>query len=120
MRKKQQPRRIWSPQDGLDPRELSARGVEVWVPSFLGKGMLVSNLGAVWDLRGRVVKPHRNKQTGFLTVSIRHTSPVYVHLLVLASFSMEAGEGRRVRHLNGQKRDNRLCNLGWKPPRAAS
>lgn len=36
-----------------------------------------------------------------------------VHSLVLSTFQCERPEGLQVRHLNGNKKDNRLDNLKW-------
>jgi hypothetical protein len=40
----------------------------------------------------------------------------FVHVLVLETFFSPRPEGLQCRHLNGNKRDNRLVNLDWGTP----
>jgi DNA-binding CsgD family transcriptional regulator len=109
--------RLYSPQDGTSPRLLSEQGVEVWTPALVGAGMFVSNLGRV----ATQAKPRRlqhNTVTGYVTVFVRGSGHAYVHWLVLCSF--EGQQRGRVRRLNKDKADNRLCNLAWSATRILS
>lgn len=84
----------------------------------------VSNLGRVRSLprengyrpvKGRVLKPGHHGP-GYKSVvlsggGIRHSA--LIHQLVMRAFVGEPEEGQEVRHLNGQRDDNRLENLAW-------
>lgn len=64
--------------------------------------------------------PHELKQKdngrGYLTVQLRHgfnKKYSYVHRLVLMAWYGEPAPGQDTRHLNGNRKDNRLSNLSW-------
>ena len=68
--------------------------------------------------RGRVLKARPTKG-GYLLVALSYGTKrraIYVHHLVLLAFvgPRPPAEGRsEIRHLNGDKRDNRLTNLAY-------
>lgn len=53
---------------------------------------------------------------GYWKVSTIHRDE-YVHRLVLATFKGKQPEGNQCRHLNGNRKDNRVENLEWGTPR---
>lgn len=79
----------------------------------------VSDTGEVYGVRGNLLKPYQNKQTGYLMVGVHYggggTKPKLrtVHSLVLEAFAGPRPEGQEVRHLNGVRTDNRLENLAY-------
>ncbi len=53
---------------------------------------------------------------GYNTVSLRKNKKSYkkfVHRLVLEAFAGDCPDGQQCRHLNGNRKDNRLENLKW-------
>lgn len=53
---------------------------------------------------------------GYLTVQLCHGGRIYlkrVHVLVLTTFVGPCPDGMQSRHLDGDKRNNRLSNLAW-------
>ena len=102
----------------------------VWMPVAGSEGRYeVSNLGEVRSVdreivgangvlqrrRGRTLKPVPASH-GYLTVAIyrpdgRRTETV--HDLVCTAFHGPRPDGMEVRHLNGQRLDNRADNLAW-------
>lgn len=90
---------------------------EIWVPiECLGGRYAVSNLGNVRNQSsGCVLKPIKNKKSGFLYVSF-HGNPkkkVYIHKAVAEAFVPNTDGCMYVRHRNGDKSDNRSGNLEW-------
>jgi hypothetical protein len=60
--------------------------------------------------------PYRNKQTGYLSTSLRingETRRETVHRLVAAMFCNGYAPGKVVNHKNGDRQDNRAENLEW-------
>lgn len=101
---------------------------EEWRPVVGHEGKFeVSNLGRVKALAhevrhwcGRMIpKPERvltpTKHTGgYRIVSLRNgTQKAYIHRLVMAAFARPAPHRADVNHINGDKTDNRLCNLEY-------
>lgn len=95
------------------------------IPSWEGV-YAVSNFGRVKRLAGsercltdRILKPMQN-QRGYLTVAPvsfgKKQTPMVIHRLVLHAFVGPAPEGYYANHINGNKTDNRLCNLEWVTP----
>ena len=104
--------------------------IEQWVPAFGYEGLYsVSSLGRVRS-EDRVVRhfsggPKRLRGSlrafslncnGYLDLvlskdgaNVRHR----VHRLVLSSFTREAGAGMDVRHIDGDRTNNRIANLCW-------
>ena len=82
---------------------------------------LVSDRGRVLtNRRGRAKTPGpyrevgRVDSVGYRVVSFRETGPMRVHRLVALAFHGAAPDGKSVvRHLNGNKLDNRAANLAW-------
>ena len=82
---------------------------------------IVSNRGRVFTTRrgnSTRVHPYRevgaNDSVGYRSVNFRETGPVRVHRLVAMAFhGPPPFEGAVVRHLNGNKLDNRVENLAW-------
>lgn len=94
---------------------------EVWKPVFNGV-YRVSNMGRVERVkslrnlaRHGVVGSAYNNGYIYLTPCIRgrHLPATAIHRLVLRAFVGPCPKGKQVNHLNGDKRDNRLCNLEY-------
>ncbi|MGK7951686.1 MAG: NUMOD4 domain-containing protein [Xenococcaceae cyanobacterium] len=104
--------------------------IELWkdVPSYEGI-YLVSNLGDVRSLdretinsigasrkqRGKKLTPFKNS-TGYFYVTLSdgdRRSNRRVHSLVATAFLPNPYNKRTINHINGDKSDNRLCNLEW-------
>ena len=91
---------------------------ETWAPVPGHERYEVSDLGRVRSLRYRkravvrVLKTGDNG-TGYETCQLGRGSIAYVHRLVLGAFAGNCPSGMQCRHLNGDRRDNRLANLAW-------
>lgn len=76
----------------------------------------VSDLGRIRSLRRqKCIKLFPNKH-GYLTANLRTASlkkHLKVHTIVLRAFIGDKPHGMVGAHLNGNKLDNRLCNLRW-------
>ena len=94
--------------------------MERWVPAFGFEGLYeVSSAGLVKRVSkamgtspGKLLKPWNTN--GYKTLSLRKGGRyfgVYVHRLVLQSFTDKHGE--QTNHVNGIKDDNRIENLEW-------
>jgi len=86
---------------------------ETWrpIPGFEGR-YEVSDLGRVWThVSNRLMKPSLDS-SGRPAVCIAHRA-LRVHRLVAAAFLGPCPEGQEVRHLNGDRTDNRLSNLAY-------
>lgn len=63
------------------------------------------------------MKPWKNRQSGYLNVSLcglgRSPCATLVHRLVMLTFVGPSPPGLEVRHLNGRPDDNRLINLAY-------
>lgn len=82
------------------------------------KGYAVASDGSVWSCRNRwhfipwrALQPYVGTG-GYLSVSIR-SRPSRIHRLVCETFHGPPPVGQEVRHLNGNRRDNRAANLAW-------
>lgn len=66
--------------------------------------------------KGRVLKPYRDGNTGYVAISLLKngvSKRVKLHRLIASVFMHEPAEGEQVNHLNGIRDDNRLENLEW-------
>ena len=86
---------------------------------------LAGTNGSVWSCRisrsnpdreWRLLNPTRGGN-GYLTFKIRRDGDprktAYVHAAILTTFIGPCPDGMECLHLNGDKTDNRLCNLRW-------
>ena len=91
---------------------------EIWkaVPGYEGR-YEVSDLGRVRNIvRGQPLKPWPNGKGGYLQVSLHENTvreTFTVHRLVLEAFAGPPGPAQECRHINGDRKDNRLSNLAW-------
>ncbi|WP_423203306.1 HNH endonuclease signature motif containing protein [Mycobacterium intracellulare] len=77
---------------------------------------IVGDDGTVIGAFGRPLKPIVRHPNGYLVVSVyagQRARQRYVHHLVLETFVGPRPPGQECRHLNGDRTDNRLCNLRW-------
>lgn len=100
--------------------------LELWKPVTGCEGRYeVSNLGRVRSLdryvrtafnprltRGRVLRGFAGDRRHYPNVVIEGKS-ILVHRAVLEAFVGPCPDGMECRHLNGDRRDNRLGNLAW-------
>lgn len=69
-----------------------------------------------WFKKGELLTPALTNGDGFLTVNLRvdgKKKKIPVHLLVAAAFIGPKPEGAKVRHVNGDRTDNRAVNLRY-------
>ena len=100
---------------------------EVWKISRIAPEFDVSNLGRVRTrdrlvntchnakrlVKGRILKNHVLKSTGYQQVVGAGRKKYSVHRLVAMEFVTGYREGLVVNHINGIRDDNRLINLEW-------
>jgi hypothetical protein len=112
---------------------MSKNKTEMWkdIPGYAGEYQ-ASTLGQIKSLkrkvRGRsrfgtefkrtvperILRPGAYCKTGHLSVVLRKgTNGKPVHQLVMKTFIGEPPPNQEVRHLNGNPKDNRLCNLEY-------
>jgi hypothetical protein len=80
----------------------------------------VSDLGRVKSIRrhGRILQPIR-KRDGYYAVNLTNGQKrkmLAIHRMVLCAFVASIPEKMHGSHLNGDKADNRLCNLAIETP----
>ena len=120
---------------GEDARALSREGVERWLPALGLPDYWISNLGRFASQKKERLRESRAAprilkgsvvNTGYVMFTVfgegkdrgpgkaRRTSET-AHRMVVRAFDGEAPtiDHTDVRHLNGQKQDNRLHNLAW-------
>lgn len=77
----------------------------------------VSDLGRVLNTKtGRFLKMHKNNKTGYLQLGLWKDGKMklfLIHRLVATAFIPNPDNLDTVDHINGQKNDNRACNLQW-------
>ena len=96
---------------------------ELWktIPSLDGK-YAVSNFGYIRNQSsGCILKPCINRKSGFLRVTIHSVlvKKIYIHKAVAEAFVPNTGGFLHVRHINGDKADNRASNLEWHTKRSS-
>jgi hypothetical protein len=91
---------------------------EAWKPVVGLPKYLVSSLGRIQHARSKKLRAVHLDQYGYAMVSLYVTGTTKitrrVHRLVLDTFVRPARDGEMSEHLNGDRADNRLCNLRWK------
>jgi len=96
-------------------RDIPVKAEETWKLMPSDSRYEVSDLGRVRNSKtGRIRKPSSTPagyQVIVLTFKSKKSKGVYVHREVLAAFTGVCPKGLHVSHLNGNNKDNRLCNL---------
>lgn len=93
----------------LEQRKSKERIKMEWreIPNF--KGWLINELGEVKDTKGNIIKP---RSDGHGYAQLRKVTNLSVHRAVMLAFKPEEKQVL-VRHLDGNKHNNRLDNLAW-------
>lgn len=76
----------------------------------------ISDAGRVRHARTKRVRRQSLSNNGYLKTNVTfgdRRKYAYVHQLVLLAFESARPKGHIARHINGDKTDNRLCNLEW-------
>lgn len=84
---------------------------EIWKPVVGNEAYMVSNLGRVRALSGRLFVPTVHRQ-GYLRVRLNGKA-LLIHRLVAEAFIPNPSNKRTVNHINADKSDNRVENLEW-------
>lgn len=89
--------------------------MECWLIIEGFDNYLISSMGRIKNDSGAILMPHLNPN-GYLTVRLykngKHYSK-YIHRLVAETFLINNQTDLQVNHINGNKTDNRVCNLEW-------
>jgi len=99
---------------------------ELWKKTLVDKHYEVSSYGRVRScerivrcgagvrtVRERILTPFIAKTTGYLQVNLSKRKRYNIHRLVASVFVEKESGCDVVNHLNGEKTDNRACNIEW-------
>ena len=79
-------------------------------------GYKVSSNGRVKNRNGKIMKPYRNKSTGYMMIRLwkdkKHNTKT-VHRLVANAFISKDNDDFVVNHIDGDKTNNCIENLEW-------
>ena len=84
---------------------------EIWKPYPLDKRYLISNIGRVRGMYGKLLIPKEHRQ-GYLWLRIGNKHCL-VHRLVAETYIPNPENKATVNHINANKADNRVENLEW-------
>lgn len=107
---------LWRPvpgyEGGYEASDLGrVRSVDRWVTQTNGLGTSYSRL-----MRGKFMAPCP-KDNGYLNISLGFKNSKMLHCVIALTWIGPRPEGFHVNHKNGDKSDNRACNLGYVTPK---
>ena len=85
-----------------------------WVEVPTHSGFFVNRQGQIKGPSGKVLRPMATYNGySYIIADGRRPRKLRIHRAVLLAFVGPPRPGQEVRHLNGNRTDNRLCNLAW-------
>lgn len=81
------------------------------IPGYAG--YISSTEADILDVAKGKLKPQRSTSGGFRKVDIGKSTALVHNLVARAFHGHPTSRGFRVKHANGDRADNRLCNLVW-------
>lgn len=86
------------------------------IPGYNGKYSVTSDGQVFSEHKQDFLKPHPNKQTGYLQVSLWESNVgrwFYVHRLVAEAYCANPLSKPEVNHIDGNRQNNNVTNLEW-------